>query len=111
MGVVEVVFQEGMTDEPLGAQGTPMVVWEAYMEGSQDRVVRPISAIVAKEPVTRSCGHVLGSWDEGVLIDEVVLGFVSPNGMASESGLIGELSVTQGALVDVWEVCLCVECL
>jgi hypothetical protein len=48
--------------------------------------------------------------DEGVLIDEVVLGFVSPNGVASEGGLIGELSVTQGALVDVWEVCLCVKC-
>jgi hypothetical protein len=26
--------------------------------------------------------------------------------MTSEGGLVGELSVTQRALVDVWEVCL-----
>ena len=39
----------------------------------------------------------------------MVLGLVSPNGMVSECGLIGELSVTQGALMDVWKVCLSVE--
>jgi hypothetical protein len=52
---------------------------------------------------------VLRSLDGSDLIDEVVLGFVSPVGMLSEGGLIGELSVTQGTLMDVWEVCLCVE--
>jgi hypothetical protein len=42
-------------------------------------------------------------------VDEVIWGFVGPVGMSSESGLIGKLSITQGALVDIWEVCLCVE--
>jgi hypothetical protein len=109
MGLVEMVFQGGMTDEPLGTQGTLVIVWKAYVEGSQDWVVRPISAIVARESVTRSCGHALRSWDESVLIDDVILGLASPNGMASEGGLIGELPVTQGALMDVWQVCLCME--
>jgi hypothetical protein len=45
----------------------------------------------------------------GDLVDEVILGFVGPIWMTSEGGLIGKLSVTQRALVDVWEVCLCVE--
>jgi hypothetical protein len=34
MGVVKMVFQSDMTDESLGAQGTLIVVWEAYVEGS-----------------------------------------------------------------------------
>jgi hypothetical protein len=36
-------------------------------------------------------------------------GFISPVGMTSESGLVGELSVAERALVDVWEVCLSVK--
>jgi len=54
MGVVKVVFQGDMTDEPLTAQGTLVVVWETYVEGSQDGVVRPIGAIVAKKSMSRS---------------------------------------------------------
>ena len=42
-------------------------------------------------------------------MDEVIRGFVGPVRVSSESGLVGELSVTQRALVDVWQVCLCVE--
>jgi hypothetical protein len=33
MGVVKVIFQGNMTDEPLGTQGTLVVVWEAYVKG------------------------------------------------------------------------------
>jgi hypothetical protein len=40
------------------------------------------------------------------LVDDVIWGLVSPVGMASEHSLVSELSVTQRALVDVWEVCL-----
>jgi hypothetical protein len=54
MGVVKMVFQGSMTDESLGAQETLMVVWEVYVEGSQDRVVRPIGAVVAGKSVARS---------------------------------------------------------
>jgi hypothetical protein len=54
MGVVEMVFQGDVTDESLGTQGTLMIVWEAYMKGSQDGVVRPIGAIVAEESMSRS---------------------------------------------------------
>jgi hypothetical protein len=43
------------------------------------------------------------------LIDDVIWGLVSPVGVASECGLVGELSVAKGALMDVWKVCLCME--
>jgi hypothetical protein len=43
------------------------------------------------------------------LIDDVIWGFVSPVGVASERGLVGELPVAERALVDVWEVCLSVK--
>jgi hypothetical protein len=43
------------------------------------------------------------------LIDDVMWGFVSPVRMSSEGGLVGELSVTQRTLIDVWGVCLSVE--
>jgi hypothetical protein len=112
VGVVKMIFKGCMTGEPLIAQGTLVVVWEAYVEGSQDWVVRPIGAIIAKESMSRlwGLGHALGGWGRVVLIDDVVLGFVGSKWMTSESGLIGELSVTQRALVDGWEMCLCMEC-
>jgi hypothetical protein len=43
------------------------------------------------------------------LVDDVVWGFVSPVGVASECGLVGELPVAEGTLMDVWKVCLCME--
>jgi hypothetical protein len=46
--------------------------------------------------------------DDG-LMDEVIWGLISPKGMTSEGGLIGELSIVERALVDVWEVCLSVK--
>jgi hypothetical protein len=42
-------------------------------------------------------------------VDEVIWGFISPVGVASEGGLVGELSIAERALVDVWEVCLSVK--
>ena len=42
-------------------------------------------------------------------MDDVIWGFICPVGMTSEGGLIGKLPVAQRALVDVWEVCLCME--
>jgi hypothetical protein len=39
-------------------------------------------------------------------MDEMVWGFVGSVGVASEGCLIGELSVTQRALMNVWEMCL-----
>ena len=42
-------------------------------------------------------------------MDKMIWGFIGAVGMTSESGLVGELSVTQRALVDVWQVCLGVE--
>jgi hypothetical protein len=43
------------------------------------------------------------------LVDGVVVGLISPVGMASECGLVGELPVAEGTLMDVWKVCLCME--
>jgi hypothetical protein len=43
------------------------------------------------------------------LMDDVIWGLVSPKGVASERGLVGELPVTEGTLVDVWKVCLSVK--
>jgi hypothetical protein len=42
-------------------------------------------------------------------VDDVIWGFISPVGMTSEGGLVGELSIAERALVDVWEVCLSVK--
>jgi hypothetical protein len=39
----------------------------------------------------------------------VVIGFVGSVRMVSEGKLVDELSGTKGTLVNVWEVCLCVE--
>jgi hypothetical protein len=50
-----------------------------------------------------------GSGIDDDLVDVVIIGLVSPVGMTSESSLVGELSVTEGTLMDVWKVCLCVE--
>jgi hypothetical protein len=58
-------------------------------------------------PRSWGLGHALEGWD--VSIDEMIWGLVSPVRVTSEGGLVGELSVAQGALVDVWEVCLSVE--
>jgi hypothetical protein len=54
VGIVKMIFKGCMIGEPLTAQGTLVVVWETYVEGSQDRVVRPIGAIVAKKSMSRS---------------------------------------------------------
>jgi hypothetical protein len=43
------------------------------------------------------------------LIDDVIWGLISPVGVASERGLVGELPVAEGTLMDVWKVCLCME--
>jgi hypothetical protein len=39
----------------------------------------------------------------------VIVGFRNPVRVTSEGKLAGELSGTKGALVNVWEMCLCVE--
>jgi hypothetical protein len=45
----------------------------------------------------------------GVLVDEMIWGFIGPVGMTSEGGLVGKLSIAQRTLMDVWGMCLSVE--
>jgi hypothetical protein len=56
MVVVDVYFKGGTTDELLGAlrKGALMVMWDACMEGSQDWVVRPVGAVLARVLLARS---------------------------------------------------------
>jgi hypothetical protein len=56
MVVVDVYFKGGTADELLGAlrEWALMVVGNSCVEGSQDWVVRPISAVVAGVSLARS---------------------------------------------------------
>ena len=55
MVVVDVYLKGGTTDKLFVAQeGAQIVVGDACVEGSQDRVVRPVGAILTRVSLARS---------------------------------------------------------